>query len=158
MLRIQQLKLPAGHSPEALRKRIVKELLTKETELMSYKIRRHSLDARKKPQIYDVYTIDVQVRHELQIYKRLRNKNITVREKEPAYRIEPSGTIPLNEQPVIIGTGPAGLFCGYELARMGYCPILLERGADVDTRVKNVQDFWEGGELLPESKDRKSVV
>ncbi len=151
MLRIQQLKLPAGHSPEALRKRIVKELLTKETELMSYKIRRHSLDARKKPQIYDVYTIDVRVRHELQIYKRLRNKNITVQGKEPVYRVEPFGTIPLNERPVIIGTGPAGLFCGYELARMGYCPILLERGADVDTRVKNVQDFWEGGELLPES-------
>ena len=52
---------------------------------------------------------------------------------------------------VIVGTGPAGLFCGYYLALHGYRPILLERGADVDTRKQNVEAFWRDGKLLPNS-------
>lgn len=151
MLRIQQLKLPAGHSEEALKNKLIKTLRIKEDALLSYEIRKHSLDARKKPELYDVYTIDAQVKHETQILKKLKNKNVTVKEKEPAYTLEPSGTAVLAERPVIIGTGPSGLFCGYELARMGYRPILLERGADVETRMNDVKDFWETGTLHKES-------
>ena len=63
----------------------------------------------------------------------------------------PCGKEPLRHRPVIVGTGPAGLFCGYELARMGYRPLLLERGMDVDSRIKDVEGFWNGGPLRPES-------
>lgn len=151
MIRIQQLKLPVCHRQEALREKIIKTLRIKEDALVSFEIRKHSLDARKKPELYDVYTVDVQIKNEAQIRKKLKNRNISAIKKEPSYTLKPAGTVRLTERPVIIGTGPAGLFCGYELARMGYRPVLLERGADVDTRVKNVNDFWENGRLLPES-------
>jgi len=55
------------------------------------------------------------------------------------------------DRPVIVGTGPAGLFCGYLLAEHGYRPNLLERGADVEERTKEVESFWKGGSLNPES-------
>ncbi len=152
MIRISQLKLPAGSSREALKNKIIKTLRIKEHDLLSYEIRKHSLDARKKPELYDVYTIDARVKgNEAQIAKKAKNKNIEIKEPEAAYTLKPSGTRPLLYRPVIIGTGPAGLFCGYELARMGYRPLLLERGADVDTRMKDVENFWETGSLCPES-------
>ncbi len=151
MLRISQLKLPAGRGQEALKDKLIKTLRIKERDLLSYEIRKHSLDARKKPELYDIYTIDVYVKQETQVLRKLKNKNITVREPETLYTLKPVGTAKLSERPVIIGTGPAGLFCGYELARMGYRPLLLERGADVDTRMRDVERFWEGGALLTES-------
>ena len=53
----------------------------------------------------------------------------------------------MEHRPVIVGAGPAGLFCGYMLARYGYRPILLERGMDVDQRRRVVQEFWKTGHL-----------
>lgn len=67
------------------------------------------------------------------------------------YVFPKSGATPLQEPPVIIGTGPAGLFCGYLLAKHGYRPVLLERGDDVDTRTKAVEAFWNGARLDTES-------
>lgn len=151
MLRIDQLKLPAGHSQEDLKNKIMKTLRIREDAFLSYEVRRHSLDARKKPELYDVYTLDVHVKGEAKILKKVRNHHVSARKEEPAYALEPKGTVPLKDRPAIIGTGPAGLFCGYELARMGYCPVLLERGADVDTRSEDVKAFWEKGVLSPES-------
>lgn len=69
--------------------------------------------------------------------------------KESVYAFPESGLQPLHKRPVIIGSGPAGLFCGLMLARHGYAPILLERGGDVDTRTKQVEAFWAGGVLDP---------
>lgn len=151
MLRIQQLKLPAGHTPEAMTKKLLKTLRIREDELLSYVIKKHSLDARKKPALYDVYTIDVSVKQEAQVLKKIKDKNVTLKEPESVYLLKPTGTKPLAGRPVVIGAGPAGLFCGYELARMGYRPILFERGADVDTRVRDVEAFWKNGTLLPDS-------
>lgn len=54
-------------------------------------------------------------------------------------------------RPVIIGAGPAGLFCTYELTKAGYAPILLERGKCVEERTEDVQRFWESGVLDTES-------
>ena len=67
--------------------------------------------------------------------------------REKSYRFPQPGSEPLNHPPVIIGTGPAGLFCGLMLARSGYRPVLLERGEDVDTRQQKVKYFWETGTL-----------
>ena len=151
MLRIQQLKLPAGSGREALKNKLIKTLHIKKDALLSFEIKRHSLDARKKPKLYDVYTIDLRVKQEEQVLNRLKNKNVSVKKEEARYTLRPSGRKMLTDPPVIIGTGPAGLFCGYELARMGYRPVLLERGADADTRVRDVKEFWEKGTLKKES-------
>ncbi len=151
MIRIEQLKLPVPHETEALRYKILKTLRIKEADLVSYEIRRASLDARRKPELYHIYTVDVHAKNEKQILKKIKNRQISYKEKEPAYKNVPVGMGKLPCRPVIIGTGPAGLFCGYELARMGYRPILLERGMDIDRRVRDVEEFWNGGTLNAES-------
>lgn len=68
-----------------------------------------------------------------------------------AYTFPDSGSIRMNHRPVIIGMGPAGLFCAYMLAKHGYRPIVLERGYDVETRTKAVEEYWQNGILQPES-------
>lgn len=151
MIRIEQLKLPVPHETETLRYKILKILRIRESDLVSYEIRRASLDARRKPELYHIYTVDVHAKNEKQILKKIKNRQISYKEKEPAYKNVPVGTEKLPYRPVIIGTGPAGLFCGYELARMGYRPILLERGMDVENRVKDVEGFWKGQALKAES-------
>ncbi|MCI9023202.1 MAG: FAD-dependent oxidoreductase [Dorea sp.] len=154
MIRISQLKLGVGHTEEALRAKICKLLRIKEDSLLSYTRKKQSLDARKKPQLFYVYTIDVKVKNENEVKKHIRrqkNSNILFLPDEKKYALGASGTRPLAHRPVVIGTGPAGLFCGYELARLGYRPILLERGASVEDRLKDVEEFWNTGVLNPHS-------
>jgi uncharacterized protein len=81
-----------------------------------------------------------------------KNKNPQIVKSEKITYLFPNqGTIPLNESPIIIGSGPAGLFCAFQLAQAGYCPILLERGDDVSKRKQIVDYFWEDGILDLES-------
>ncbi|MCR5344307.1 MAG: 5-formyltetrahydrofolate cyclo-ligase [Butyrivibrio sp.] len=124
-------------------------------------IRKHSIDARKKPEIMDVYVIDVSVNikglSEEKIIKKSGCKSAAVvsekiyrfpcnRKEDEALKRETKGAF----RPIIIGAGPAGLFCAYELAMAGYCPIVLERGYDIDKRHDAVEAFWKGGKLMPE--------
>jgi len=147
MIRITQLKLSTAHTNEELKEKILKLLRIDRHALLSYTIRKQSLDARKKPDLYYVYTVDVHVSDERSVKKRVKNKNISFCGPDPEYVLKIEGERPLRHRPVIIGTGPAGLFCGYELALHGYRPILLERGADVEKRMEDVKRFWEGGRL-----------
>lgn len=128
----------------------MKTLHVKEDALLSYQIERQSLDARKKPQLAYVYTVAVQLKNEEGYLKKNRDPNI-----QPAtlkrYHMEPSGTETLSSRPVVVGSGPAGLFCAYALARAGYRPLLLERGMPVEQRKRDVEAFWETGMLDPES-------
>ena len=150
MLRIQQIKLPVSHTKEALEKKIRKILKLQEQELVSWTIRRQSLDARKKPELFFVYTIDAEVKNESKVLKRVHNNNIMSTKIKPfSYlTIEPDAC---DSRPVIVGSGPAGLFCAYYLVKAGFRPIVLERGQDADMRLKTVEHFWETGELDEES-------
>lgn len=147
MIQINQIKLQIPHTEEKLRQKIVKLLRIRDNELLSYKILKKSLDARRKPDLYYIYNVEAEVKQESAVKKKVKNHNITFRGPAKEYRCQPSGTVTLEHRPVIIGTGPAGLFCGYQLALHGYRPILLERGADVDERIRDVQEFWETGKL-----------
>lgn len=151
MIQINQLKLDIHHKENDLKKKILKILRISEDQLISYTIRKQSIDARKKPVLFYVYTVDVEVKKENQLKKRCKNGNIKFIEKPQKYNYVPSGMRKLAHRPVVIGTGPAGLFCGYLLALHGYRPILLERGADVDKRQKDVENFWKTGTLNPYS-------
>ncbi len=151
MIQISQLKLDIHHNKKDLEKKILKTLRIPETMLIFYKIKKQSIDARKKPQLFYVYTVCVEAKQEAQIIKKCKNSNVKYIEAPITYQFIPSGEEVLKHRPVIIGTGPAGLFCGYFLARNGFLPILLERGADVDTRQKNVEEFWATGKLSPNS-------
>lgn len=147
MIRITQLKLPADHTKDELKDKILKLLRIDTHALLSYAVIKQSLDARKKPELYYVYTVDVHVSDEQAVKRRTRHKNIMFCRPEPDYVLRARGDQAPAHRPVIIGTGPAGLFCGYELALLGYRPILLERGADVDRRLADVKQFWEEGKL-----------
>lgn len=151
MIQIQQIKLQIPHTREQLEKKVLKILRIKKEDLLTFTITKRSLDARKKPDLYYVYTVELTVRQEASLRKKVKNPHVLFGESKPSYSVTTSGEKALSHRPVIIGTGPAGLFCGYQLAKMGYQPILLERGEDVDTRMKDVNGFWEGGYLKEES-------
>lgn len=145
MIRIQQLKLPVGHTKEELEQKLLKELKLSPEKLISYELRKQSIDARKKPIQY-VYTIDAQVKEEERVLKRARNSKASKAEVH-TYQLPKPGSKPLNHCPVIIGSGPAGLFCGLMLAKAGYCPVILERGKPAQERKKSVELFWNTGQL-----------
>ena len=147
MIRINQLKLNIKHSEADLKEKILKVLRISEDSLLSYEIKKQSLDARRKPELFYVYAVDVKVKNVSSVKKRVRNQNVQFRDKPLSYQIQADGTEVLNHRPVVIGTGPAGLFCGYQLAVLGYRPILLERGACVEERMQAVERFWATGEL-----------
>ncbi len=153
MIRIQQLKINIPHDSSQLEMKI-KKALRLGNERFDYEIIRQSLDARKKPELAYVYTVDVTFQEkgisEQKLLARSKNKNASIVKKK-VYQFPKSGEEGLKHPPVIIGTGPAGLFCGLMLARQGYKPILLERGRDVEQRQKDVESFWQGGSLNPES-------
>lgn len=151
MIRINQMKLNIEHTPEDLERKILKTLHIKKEELQKYQIRKQSIDARKKPDLYYIYSVDVQVKDEARIKKTAKSNQIQFHAKPDSYHFNVTGTEKLMHRPVIIGTGPAGLFCGYMLALHGYRPILLERGADVDKRTQDVETFWRTGKLNPSS-------
>ena len=150
MIRIQQLKLPISHTEEQLVQKIAKDLGIKKEAVGEYRIRKQSIDARKKSQISYVYTIDVQVKQESNVLRRAKSSRITLA-KDVRYQFPSGGARPLSHPPVIIGSGPAGLFCAYLLARHGYAPILIERGRTIDKRTKDVEQFWMENRLHPES-------
>ena len=147
MLRITQLKIHPGHTPEELKEKICRYLHIPEEHLLEYKIRKQSIDARKKPEIIFSYVIDVKVTHERSVIKHMKNR---VQEVEETFYQIPSGK-KRDRRPVVIGSGPAGLFCAYLLASAGLQPLLLERGCCVEERMKDVENFWKTGKLDPAS-------
>ena len=149
MLRISQLKLPVTHTQEQLEKKLLKMLRMSRKDLGQYYIRKRSLDARKKPELYYVYSIDVEIKNEERVLKSMKGKVQKV--SVHPYCVPEHGTERLSDRPVIIGSGPAGLFCTYLLAREGYRPLIIERGAPVRERRKDVEKFWETGVLDPSS-------
>ena len=149
MLRTSQLKLPAEHTEEQLRKKIVKTLHVNSGDLTCIRIRKRSLDARKKPELFYVYTVDVEVKNEPAVKKRAGEKVSIV--KDIPYSAPEHGTEDGEGITAVIGSGPAGLFCAYLLAREGYCPVVIERGAPVQERRADVEKFWETGVLNPAS-------
>lgn len=165
LIRINQLKISPEVSLDevqldfALKGKISKALRLK-GESFSYKIIKKSVDSRHKPDIFIVYSVDVTVYNvagkaidgstEEKLIKSVNNNNImlskTVKYTEPKSVRSRDGM-----RPVIVGFGPAGMFCSLMLARAGYRPIVIERGEAVDDRMKSVNDFWNGGKLNTES-------
>ena len=109
MLRINQLKLKVGHSEEQLKKKLVRELKIRPEELQKFEIRRQSIDARKKPELYYVYSIDVQVKKEKEVLKK-HPKNVQ-KTQDVYYQMPKTGRRKhRKKRPVVVGSGPAGLF------------------------------------------------
>ena len=151
MFRIEQLKLPITYTEQELKQSICKELKITEQELLSYQIVRRSLDARKKSDIHYSFLVDVQVSNEKKVRKMLGKLKRVSLSQETRYQYRITGMQKMKQRPVIVGAGPAGLFCTYFLAKCGYKPILIERGDTVDNRTTKVERFWRDNSLDVES-------
>ncbi|MBB5263648.1 hypothetical protein HNP82_000746 [Catenibacillus scindens] len=149
MIRISQIKTDYRSDTSGLLKAAAKKLRISPGQILSMKIVRKSLDARKG-QIHNVYTVDVAVDKEPLLLKKFSQNGTISKAADVVYRFPKWGKETLFHPPVIVGSGPAGLFCGLMLARHGYRPVILERGSDVHTRSRKVNAFWEKGILDPQ--------
>ena len=158
MIRISQIKIPVtgketgAKEQRKLTERAARLLRTDSASILSLSIVRRSIDARKKPALFYVYTVDVEIKNEALFLKRFKGKEGQIQTvSRQAYHFVECGEKPLQAPPIIVGTGPAGLFCGYMLAKAGYRPVLLERGKEVHKRLADVERFWKEGVLDPSS-------
>lgn len=146
MIRIHQLKLPIEHTKEQLKKKVCKMLKIPEDCLLDFSIARRSIDARRKPQLQYVYSVDVSVASEESVLRMINNQNITFISNSK-YMLPDAKMDAFAASPVIVGAGPAGLFCAYALVQKGVCPIVIERGRKIEERTADVEEFWNTGVL-----------
>jgi uncharacterized FAD-dependent dehydrogenase len=135
------------HDPDPLRLTLARELDLPEIE--SVTVEREAIDARRKPVVY-LYNLRFRVSRATPRLEGLLARGVVSR-YEPAPLPEPERRLRLPERPVIVGFGPAGIFLGLELGRLGYKPIIYERGEPVEERVGAVQSLWREGILDPDS-------
>jgi hypothetical protein len=159
-MRLTEIKLPLNHAPDDLRAAILARLGLAADDLLSMHIFRRSVDARKSSAVILTYTVDVSVVDEEAVLKRLaksaqatRNASHHVsRTPDMDYKFVARAPEKLSApRPVVIGTGPCGLFAGLLLAQMGFRPLILERGKAVRERTQDTWKFWRQSLLNPES-------
>ena len=152
MIRIREIPLPPEHNVAQLYYEAARLLKVSNSKIRGLTLVKRSVDARKKPDIKIVYTVDVAVDgNENKILKQSGCKRASVAPvsyyKVPKCKAEPK------QRPVVVGFGPAGMFAALVLAIAGMKPLVLERGDDAQSRHEKVQMFWKTGEL-----DAKSNV
>ena len=150
MIRVNQVKVPLSHGQEDILYKTAKILRIAPENIQSWQIVKKSIDARKKPEITVVYSVDVSVEAQDKVLAGCKSAQVQAVTKK-VYTFPPNGTDVLAHRPIIIGTGPAGLMCGYLLAKYGYRPLILERGRRVEERRADVERFWCEGVLDPTS-------
>ena len=155
MLRLNEVKLPLNHTEDELPAAILARLGIAADALLGYTVFKRSYDARKKTAIVLIYSLDVDVKDEAELLKRLHHDTHLMPSPDTSYKFVAHGEQlaghDQNPRPVVIGTGPCGLFAALILAQMGLRPIILERGKQVRERTVDTFGFWRKRELNPES-------
>ncbi|MNK30113.1 hypothetical protein D3C87_485240 [compost metagenome] len=152
MIRILEVKLPIDHVEAALPAAILAKLEIPPEDLLTFSIYKRSYDSRRKSDPRWVYIVDVQTRQDARLLKRLRKDPHITETPDMSYRMVTQAPTGLSTRPIVIGAGPCGIFAALMLARMGFRPIILERGKNVRDRTKDTFGFWRlGQDLNPES-------
>lgn len=150
MIRINQIKLRPEENEALVFEKAKKKLKVDSSQVILMEISRKSIDARKKDDIKVVYSVDVQLKNEASHMKKIKDRNILLVQKK-SYNYIPTGKKSLKHRPIIIGSGPAGLFCALYLAKNNFSPIVLERGESIENRTTTVEKFWKDNILDTES-------
>ena len=152
MLRINELKLPLNHPEPALREAILARLGIQDADLVDFTVYKRSYDARKKAAIVLIYSIDAEVRGEAAVLARLKQDQHVMPSPDVDYKfVQVNKPAPGTPRPVVVGTGPCGLFVALVLAQMDLNPIILERGKIVRERTVDTFGFWRKRKLNTES-------
>ena len=155
MLRLNEVKLPLEHDEAALPAAILARLGIDAADLLGFTVFKRSYDARKRSAVVLIYSLHVEVRDEAAVLARLRHDIHLMPAPDTDYKFVAGGEQlagHTNEpRPIVIGTGPCGLFVALILAQMGLRPIILERGKQVRERTVDTFGFWRKRELNPES-------
>lgn len=147
LLRVRGLRMPLEHQEQDLVSAAARKLRITTEQIINLTRIKKSVDARKKNEVHFAYTVDVELDETAKIRPRLmQSPDISPIEHRP-YSPPAPGTENLPTSPLIVGAGPAGLFCALLLARQGYKPVVIEQGLDVDRRVPLVEKFWRTGVL-----------
>ena len=146
MLRLNNFPVPLDYTEDSLRRLLLKKLGIPGDQLLSLSLFRRSVDARDRGDVHFVLSLDLQVRNEEAL--RRRHPQLTRVEPVPAPPLPAPAFV---HRPLVVGAGPAGLFCALTLARAGANPVLIERGKPVEQRTQDVSRMAEAGILDPES-------
>ena len=157
MLRLSELKLPLDHPEDALLEAVLKRLRIPPNDVFEQRMVKRSIDARRRDQIQLIYSVDVRVRGEAALLRRLGKTSRVRQAPDTTYR--PVAQAPRTlldgddaHRPVVVGAGPCGYFAALLLAQMGFRPLLLERGEPVKQRTLQTFAFWRGETVIdPES-------
>jgi len=151
MLRLTELRLPLDHPAEALRAAAAARLGLGEANLRDVQVFRRAHDARNRAAIRLTYTLDIEVEDEAAVLARHQGDRHVGPTPDTGYRFVGHAPAELRLRPVVVGTGPCGLFAALLLAQMGFRPIILDRGKVVRERTKDTWGLWRRGVLNPES-------
>lgn len=141
MIRISNLKINVILDQEKEIKHKLSKIFNQKIEI--FKINKKSIDARKKPEVFYVYEIDIEIESE-ENFLNLKNVSRVIDEE---YKINADDAVKTPKRPIIIGFGPAGIFCSFILAKCGLKPIVFERGKEIEERIKDVNNFWNNNDL-----------
>ncbi|MEA2008154.1 MAG: hypothetical protein U9O54_03460, partial [Chloroflexota bacterium] len=151
MLLLYNVRLPLNHSKIEVEKAILKRLGIQPDELLGYSVAKRSYDARRKDNIKLVYSLNVEVKQEKEVLRRKQKDNTIRLAPDTSYKFVTQAPAHLSQRPLVVGTGPSGLFAGLILAQMGFNPIIIERGKRVRERAEDTFGFWRQRKLDPES-------
>ncbi|MGE5626883.1 MAG: NAD(P)/FAD-dependent oxidoreductase [Solirubrobacterales bacterium] len=149
-IRVNNLVLSLEEDTSKLLDKAAEKLKISKEHISKINILKQSIDARKKDNIRFNYSVEVFSENEKKITSKLKDKDILLYSSDIEEDIV-FGSKKLNSRPVVVGMGPAGMFCALELSKRGYRPIVIERGEAVEDRTETVENFWETGVLNPES-------
>ena len=156
MLRLNELKLPLDHDEDALQQAVLRRLRIPKAQLLEQRLVKRSVDARRRDRIQLIYSVDVRVKAETALLRRLGPKAGIRTAPDTQYRMVGHAPVDFpqaaSQRPVVVGAGPCGYFAALLLAQMGFRPLLLERGQPVKQRTRQTFGFWRGATSLdPES-------